>query len=131
MDQIEKLRSRVSYIDTEFRLFMPDQRIKWLHAKVYTLFNTDLKGTHMAGIIEDITKRKEHEISLYTIKEQEDTVLQILGHDLRGPLNTISLATELINKQISEDSKLQAKKLLNIISSMYVYILIEKGFFVI
>lgn len=117
MDQIEKLRSGVPYIDAEFRLFMPDQTVKWLRAKAYTLFNVDLKGTHMAGIVEDITKRKEHEISFYTIKEQKDTVLQILGHDLRAPLNTISVAIELINKQISEESKLQVKKLLDIISS--------------
>lgn len=117
MDKIEKLSNGMPYVDAEFRLFMPDQSLKWVRAKVYTLFNAGSKGTHLAGIVEDITKRKEHEISLYTIKEQKDTVLQILGHDLRGPLNTISLAIELINQKISEDSRLQARKLLDIISS--------------
>ncbi|AHM60704.1 hybrid histidine kinase [Flammeovirgaceae bacterium 311] len=117
LEQIDKLRNGATYIDTEFRLFMPDQTIKWLHAKAYTLYNTESEGFHVAGIVEDITKRKEHEISLYTIKEQKDTVLQILGHDLRNPLNTISAATELINKQISEESKVQVKKLLYIIAS--------------
>ena len=117
LEQIGKLRKGVPYVDTEFRLFMPDQTTKWLHAKVYTLFNTNLKGTHMVGIVENITKRKEHELSLYTIKEQKDTVLQILGHDLRAPLNTITLAIELINKQISEDSRVHVKKFLDVIST--------------
>lgn len=116
LDKIEKVRGGEPYVDAEFRLFMPDQTIKWLYAKVYTLFNVKLAGTHMAGIVEDITKRKEHEISLYTIKEQKDTVLQILGHDLRAPLNTITLATELINKQISDESGASVKKYLDLIS---------------
>lgn len=115
LEKINKLREGIPYVDVEFRLFMPDQTIKWLYAKAYTLFNVDHKGTHMAGIIEDVTKRKEHELSLYNIKEQKDTVLQILGHDLRAPFNTISQATELINKMISEQPGSDVQKFLDII----------------
>ena len=116
LEQINKLKRGEPYLNTEFRLFMPDQTTKWLYAKTYNIFNASSEGTHMVGIIEDITKRKEHEISLYNIKEQKDTVLQILGHDLRAPLNTIAQATELIYKKISEESKEEVKKFLNVIT---------------
>lgn len=103
LDQIASLRQGAPYIDIEFRLQWPDNSIKWLHAKVYTLHTKQNHKQHMAGILEDITPRKEHEISLYTIKEQKDTVLQILGHDLRGPLHTISGATDLIHREIGKN----------------------------
>lgn len=103
LDQVASLRLGAPYVDIEFRLQLPDNNIKWLHAKVYTLFAKHDQRQHMAGILEDITTRKEHEISLYSIKEQKDTVLQILGHDLRGPLHTISGATELIHRAIGQN----------------------------
>lgn len=103
LDQVGRLRKGTRHLDLEFRLQMPDSAIKWLHAKVYTLHNQENSKLHMAGILEDISSRKEHEISLYTIKEQKDTVLQILGHDLRGPLHTISGATELIHREIGKN----------------------------
>lgn len=116
LEQISRLKKGEAYLNIEFRLLMPDKTTKWLYAKVYSLFNAKSKGTHMVGIIEDITKRKEHEISLYNVKEKKDTILQILGHDFRAPLNTISQATELVNQQISEESKQNVKKFLDIIS---------------
>ncbi|MBW3544291.1 MAG: PAS domain-containing protein, partial [Bacteroidetes bacterium] len=103
LDQVDKIKKGAPYVDIEFRLQMPDGTIKWLHAKAYTLHNKENNKVHMAGILEDITPRKEHEISLYTIKEQKDTVLQILGHDLRGPLHTITGATELIHREIGKN----------------------------
>lgn len=119
LDQVDKLRQGEAYVDIEFRLMMADSNIKWLHAKVYTLYGKHSHKLHMAGILEDITTRKEHEISLYTIKEQKDTVLQILGHDLRGPLHTISGATELIHREIgnNEAAMQRIHQYLTIISS--------------
>lgn len=116
LNQVRQLKRGAPFVDTEFRLFMPDQSIKWLHAKVYSISKPNQNGKQMVGIVEDITKRKEHELSLYTIKEQKDTALQILGHDLRAPLNTIASATEIINRQIGEESKQHVKQFLDIIS---------------
>ena len=58
LEQINNLRNGVPYLDAEFRLFLPDQTTKWLYGKAYTLFNADLKGSHMVGIIEDKLSEK-------------------------------------------------------------------------
>lgn len=116
MKEIQSLREGNLCIDIECRLFMPNQKIKWLQLKVY-LLEEEPVGSHIAGIATDITHKKEYELSLLAIKEQKDTALQILGHDLRSPLNTITLTAQLMEKEMHGEKSEQLKKYFNIIST--------------
>lgn len=71
----------------------------------------------IAGTLEDITKRKEYEQGLYSIKEQKDVVLQILSHDLRAPINTISMATGILERELQNEENVKARKVLEIINA--------------
>lgn len=48
------------------------------------------------GVVEDITKAKEHYMLLEKFAAKKDSVLEILSHDLAGPLNNIKGISSLL-----------------------------------
>lgn len=117
LSTIADLKKDSPLVDIEFRLFMPDQSKRWVRLKV-GLLKDHLPGHQLlAGSLEDITKRKEQELSLFAIKEQKDVVLQILSHDLRAPINTITLATHILEQEMQNQENEKASMVLDIINT--------------
>lgn len=117
LSTIADLKKDSPLVDIEFRLFMPDQSKRWVRLKV-GLLKDHLPGHQLlAGSLEDITKRKEQELSLFAIKEQKDVVLQILSHDLRAPINTITLATHILEQEMQNQENEKARMVLDIINT--------------
>lgn len=84
-------------LSVEFRIVLPDKSLKWIGMKVIS--NNDGDNNCFAfGFAEDITVEKEHNLYIHDVKERKDAVLQILGHDLRGPLNNIEMSVSLLEK---------------------------------
>lgn len=98
---LEKLREQGPHaVDVEFRVFTPDQSLKWVRVRGYVVKDAAEERVMMTCFVEDITKGKEHQLSLYAIKEQKNIVVQMLGHDLRAPLTTISMSVDLLGREI-------------------------------
>lgn len=114
---VEKTAEESHPLDIEFRLFMPDQTRKWVRMQAYLLKQHLPHQRILAGTLENITKRKEYEQGLFSIKEQKDVVLQILSHDLRAPINTITLASQLLEKELKTEENEKAHKVLEIINT--------------
>jgi two-component system, OmpR family, sensor histidine kinase VicK len=113
--EIKKLREEGPLASTlEFRLYMPDQTTRWMRMKVFALEEASGER-YLGGIAEDFTKRKEYELALMAMKEQKNIVIQVLGHDLRAPLNTISMSMSLLNKEIGSTKSESVQQLVDIV----------------
>ena len=86
----------------DFRLLLSGKEVKWVHTKACVFTDAGIFEGCVVGFAEDITDRKEYELSLYNIYVQKDVALQILGHDLRAPIHTISSATTLLGYEINQ-----------------------------
>ena len=117
ISSVKKAEADHRAVDIEFRLFMPDQTIKWVRMQAYLLKKYLPDQKLIAGMLENITRRKEYEMALFSIKEQKDVVLQILSHDLRAPINTISMATQVLEQEIQTLENEKARKVLEIINT--------------
>lgn len=114
--QLNLLSEKEPFISLEFRISKFDKSLRWVYAKVHYLINEEGKPV-VLGFAEDINERKEYELSLFNIKERKDTVLQILGHDLRAPLSTISMSANLLGKATAKQEGDKVKRFTEIINT--------------
>lgn len=91
----------------EFRLIMPDKTVKTVRVQAFNTL-TDDKRQIITGIMEDITAFKEHSDTLNKFSNKKNTILNILSHDILGPLGTIQNLSTMVNRKvsISEDQEL-------------------------
>jgi two-component system sensor histidine kinase VicK len=69
--------------NTEFRLQFPDNIIKHLCCDAFLIDDEGL----ITGILKDITKEKEHEDYITNYGAKKDTLLDMMTHNLSGPLH--------------------------------------------
>lgn len=67
--KIDHALSRRSFHDSEYRIHLPDGRVRWAHARGHGLYDSDGNPYRMMGVAIDITDRKESEFGLRTIRE--------------------------------------------------------------
>ncbi|WP_114780669.1 PAS domain-containing sensor histidine kinase [Botryobacter ruber] len=76
-------------INTQFRLQLPGLSTKVICAEAAPLYDETGSLSGVTGIAEDITDRAEHTAYLLEYAQKKDTALEILAHDLRGPISII------------------------------------------
>jgi two-component system sensor histidine kinase VicK len=79
----QELLEKGSISSTEFRIRFDPETVKHLCCDIYRLDN----GTTLVGFIKDITQSKEHENYLVEYTAKKDTFLDMITHNLAGPLN--------------------------------------------
>lgn len=99
----------------EFRLLTPKFKPIYIKLKAFTIKDENDVNRWVLGYAENISQRKEAEINLLDINEKKDATLQILAHDLRGPLGMIRNATDLLSSGDQEES--EKEKILRLIDS--------------
>jgi two-component system, OmpR family, sensor histidine kinase VicK len=102
--------------EIEFRILVTPQKIqKWIRVKAYTSQKGN-KGI-ITGIASDITADKNYSDTLHKFSDKKNSILQILSHDLIGPLGNIDLSTTLLleNDKLKNDTALA--DLINLIRS--------------
>lgn len=90
------LQGNIEY-EKDFRIIRADGEVRWMFAKTFPIFNDKGEVYRIAGIAEDITDRKETEISISRLNEVQSGVLKMLAHDLRTPIAGIKLTANLLN----------------------------------
>lgn len=92
----------------EFRLLMPDGRIKWIK---YTI-GEERKGKNIVGTVQDITESKILDIELKNtlseLKIKNEDLQQFAyasSHDLQEPLRTITNFGSLLNLKLGDQLK--------------------------
>jgi len=96
---------------TEFRLKFPDKKVKHLSCDVLILDNRNL----VTAFVKDISKIKRHEDYLIKYTAQKDTMLDMLTHNLSGPLLISKHVISSLHKGYSEKDGAEVRKVLNII----------------
>lgn len=73
----------------EHRIVLPDTTVRWIRSRGSCATVPGGGTPKHAGIAVDITREK-------TLEQQRDLFLGVLGHDLRNPLNVISMGVQAI-----------------------------------
>jgi len=90
-------------LDHQYRIMRPDGSVRWVRSRAFFVLNEWVKPQRIAGIVEDITKRKQAEAEILNAlaKEKElsdlkSRFISITSHEFRTPLTTILSTTELL-----------------------------------
>ncbi len=96
------LETRAPYEITH-RLRMRDGRIKWVHERCETFFDTEGKPLRSVGTVQDITEQKLNEIALTDARQAAEAAsraksefLANMSHEIRTPMNAILGLTQLV-----------------------------------
>lgn len=107
---IDKSAKELSFWEREYRLLMPDGRIKWVHGRGIPMkaengsIVWDTLGVEISKQKKAQKELEEREASLKKLNATKDKLFSIIGHDLKGPLSNIIGLAELI-KMNQQDTK--------------------------
>jgi two-component system sensor histidine kinase VicK len=79
----------------EFRILCPNEKVKWLRLKPVNIL-TEGDQWAVAGFVEDITAARDHDYTLQKYAAKKNSSLEILSHDLAGPLSIIHRLTDFL-----------------------------------
>jgi PAS domain S-box-containing protein len=90
-------------LEQEYRILRPDGLVRWVRARAFFVLNETGQPRRIAGIVEDISKRKQAEAEILNAlaKEKElsdlkSRFISLTSHEFRTPLTTILSTTELL-----------------------------------
>jgi two-component system sensor histidine kinase VicK len=109
----ERLLSSAFRQSVEIRIRMSDHTEKWLLLTAYLIMQEQERYS-IAGFASDITQQKENEIIANKYSAHKNAILEMLAHDLGGPLGAVkALASHLLEqgrekglKEIEEPAQL-------------------------
>ena len=97
----EELMKTGSFTSTEFRLQFDEQAPRHICCDVYALEHRKT----LVGFVKDVTNAKEHEDFIINTGARKDTLLDMITHNLAGPLNLSKNLLELVKKSYTEKNK--------------------------
>jgi two-component system sensor histidine kinase VicK len=116
-EDIDYLRNRYDELlqkgfleTTEFRLHFAWERIKYIRAFMLVLES----GNLIASIIADISQPKLHEDYLINYSIRKDAMLDMLTHNLSGPLQLSKDIIASIKQGLCDEKSVEMKKLISI-----------------
>ncbi len=107
--EYRKIINREPLKDLDFRIILPDKQVRWLR------LNASLEGNLITGSAEDITSKREKDEYAKKFTAKKNSILEILAHDLAGPLNNINLASTFIAEKSKAYQDTELLEMINII----------------
>ncbi len=98
----------------EFRIQSPGEEQKWIKLNGYVLKkgNTEV----VVGIATDFSAERNYSETLHKFNNKKNSILQILSHDLLGPLGNIEVSTHLLSENSMVNADESVMKIVNLIS---------------
>ena len=99
----------------EFRIQIPPSLEKWISLTAH-LVDNEPEELVISGFAEDISAMKENIGYLQKFAAKKNSVLEILAHDLAGPLRNIQGISSLIKEGVKEYNSPELNKMIEMIS---------------
>lgn len=115
-DCFARLTAGVLREDVEVRLLGPDQEVQWLCVRASRQQEAD-DSPAIAGFIDDVTVSKRNYQNAAKFNTKKNSTLEILSHDLAGPLRLMQSLTEQLKGQLQAHPDPQLQELLRIITT--------------
>ena len=99
--------------DEEYRIVRPDGEVRWVHDRAFPVKDNAGRVIRIAGVAEDITRRRELEAQLRHTQKMQ-SIGELAGgvaHDFNNLLTVISTAAQLLDTTLGDDE--QARDLLS------------------
>lgn len=93
----------------DFRIIRPDNTERWIRLKTYPIFEGK-KIKFLTGIMEDDSARKASLLNMQKISGWKDSILEILAHDLRGPIGIVKMLAAAIDQQLNGNKNKEIRK---------------------
>jgi PAS domain S-box-containing protein len=99
----EAIKSKSVY-EMEFRVVDQMGKTRWLMSRgLASEFSRESEPTRFAGIVYDITERKEREVELRDAIKARDQFLSIASHELKTPLTSLQLQIQLKQRELERN----------------------------
>jgi signal transduction histidine kinase len=99
----------------DFRILWPDKTDRWMRLKIYPIVEGQ-EVQYVVGWMEDDSARKKALFNMEKITSWKDTVLEVIAHDLRGPIGVIQMFASVIERKLPEDEYKDLHKIASSIS---------------
>src|SRR5690606_2033995 len=103
---IEKIREFLSGNGSnslEFRITIKGI-VSWICLNLFSVNVGQGENPKLLAFSENITSRKEYELYLYKHNGKKNSILNILSHDLKGPLSNISLISGVLKEEYQKET---------------------------
>lgn len=90
----------------DFRIVRPDHTERWVRLKTYPILSGD-KVQCLAGSAEDDSARKVGIYNLEKVNGWKNANLEIISHDLRGPIGIVQMLSSAIGSKMPENKEIQ------------------------
>lgn len=87
-----------------FRILRPDHTERWIRVKVYPILEGN-EIQYLCGVAEDDSARIASIFNIQKVNGWKNSTLEILSHDLRGPIGTVKMLASVIAKKIPENQE--------------------------
>jgi len=94
---------RANTYNIEYRILRHDGELRWMHDRGIVIGYNDGRPYKLAGIVKDITERKQVEEERRQADRRKDEFIATLAHELRNPLAPIRNVISLLQLQGSPD----------------------------
>lgn len=107
--------SEVEKKEIEFRIKLPNDSIRWV-CLTPLLIEQEAGKKLIAGFVVDETARKENEANVQKFASKKNSLLEILSHDLSGPLINIQGLSSLLAQEFKEYENPKLDKIIGMIA---------------
>lgn len=114
IDAYNNIKDTVQIKEIEFRVFLSDNEQRWLSLNPY-LIDGEQENMVVVGFARDISKEKDKDDVLKKFAAKKNSILEILSHDLAGPLTKIKGAASLLAEEAQQHNNPDLKKLVYMI----------------
>jgi two-component system sensor histidine kinase VicK len=101
----------------DFRIYRPDKAERWIRLKIYPIVE-DNRVQYITGVTEDDSARKNSIFNMEKVNGWKNATLQIISHDLRGPIGIVKTLASAIAKHFPGEEHKQAREWLSMIEKI-------------
>ena len=113
-ESYEALQPGIFKGNIEFRMQLPDKKEYTMRLGLF-LSNGQNHESILSGFLEDISAYKDHNDKLNKFTNKKNSILNILSHDLAGPLGSIQNLSKLLSRETKEFKNKDVDKWLSLI----------------